>query len=125
MKSITVSLDDSSADETIQAEYFQIEDGWVTFKTEDGKAVVAYPERRVTRIKSGADEAANAASVTASPFPVVVTVTEAFAKDRGFTSIEDVYEAINENLYPSSKLRRAEQGADASKAKTARWEGRS
>jgi len=53
-KTITVSLSDGDADETVSAEYFQIEDGWVTFKTEDGKAVVAYPEKRITRIKSEA-----------------------------------------------------------------------
>ena len=52
MKTITISLEGSNEDETVTAEYFQIEDGWVTFKTEDHKAVVAYPEKRVTRIKS-------------------------------------------------------------------------
>ena len=55
-KTITVSLSDGDADETVSADYFQIEDGWITFKTEDGKAVVAYPEKRVTRIKSEATE---------------------------------------------------------------------
>ena len=52
MKTITISLSDKTVDETVTAEYFQIEDGWVTFKTDEGKAVVAYPEKRVTRIKS-------------------------------------------------------------------------
>lgn len=56
MKNITVSLLDSD-DESVTAEYFQIEDGWITFKTGDHKAVVAYPEKRVTRIKSEAEAA--------------------------------------------------------------------
>lgn len=39
-------------DETVEgALYFQFEDGWILFKDEQGKAVVAYPEKRVTRIK--------------------------------------------------------------------------
>ena len=59
MKTITISLSDKTADETVTAEYFQIEDGWITFKTEDHKAVVAYPENRVTRIKSEAEESGN------------------------------------------------------------------
>jgi hypothetical protein len=52
LKTIIISLSDKTVDETVTAEYFQIEDGWITFKTEDHKAVVAYPEKRVTRIKS-------------------------------------------------------------------------
>lgn len=60
-KTITVSLTDSAQDETVSAAYFQIEDGWITFKTDDGKAVVAYPEKRITRIKS--EEPARAGDV--------------------------------------------------------------
>jgi len=63
-KTITVSLTDSAEDETVSADYFQIEDGWVTFKTGEGKAVVAYPEKRVTRIK--AEDASPKATVSFS-----------------------------------------------------------
>ena len=63
MKTITISLADSAEDETVTAEYFQFEGGWVTFKTEDHKAVVAYPENRVIRIKSE-ERAANGLDVT-------------------------------------------------------------
>jgi len=52
MSTITISLADSVEDETILAEYYQIEDGWVTFKTADGKLVASYPEKRITRIKA-------------------------------------------------------------------------
>jgi len=53
---ITVSLADSTTDETASADYFQVEDGWIIFKTQAGKAVVAYPEKRVTKIKVEASE---------------------------------------------------------------------
>lgn len=53
MSTILVSLD-GSEEESVLAEYYQIEDGWVTFKTADGKLVASYPEKRITRIKSDA-----------------------------------------------------------------------
>lgn len=52
MSTITVSLSDSSEVDTVTAEYYLIEGGWVTFKTADHKAVASYPEKRVARIKS-------------------------------------------------------------------------
>lgn len=52
MKTIIISLADTTEDETVEAHYYQIEDSWITFKTEDHKAVASYPEARVTRIKS-------------------------------------------------------------------------
>lgn len=54
MSTILVSLADTDTEETVLAEYYQIEDGWVTFKTGDGKLVSSYPEKRITRIKSDA-----------------------------------------------------------------------
>jgi len=55
MKTIVVSIIDSS-DEIVVAEYYVMEDGWVTFKTSDHKVVAAYPAQRVTRIKTSQDE---------------------------------------------------------------------
>jgi len=51
MSTITVSTIDND-DELVIAEYYQFEDGWVTFKTVDGKAVVSWPEKLVTKILS-------------------------------------------------------------------------
>lgn len=87
MKTITVSLADSD-DETFQAEYFQIEDGWVTFKTEDHKAVVAYPEPRVTRIKSESDKPdltvrISAAAFTGGPAPIDAKTAQIAARWAG------------------------------------------
>lgn len=47
---ITISLVDSD-DESVSAAYYVFEDGWFTFKDDDHKAVAAYPENRVMRIK--------------------------------------------------------------------------
>lgn len=46
---ITISFSDTD-DESVQAAYWQIEEGWVTFKSEDHKAVAAYPAGRVKNI---------------------------------------------------------------------------
>ena len=64
MTTISICLSDSAVEETLLAEYYQIEDGWVTFKTADGKLVASYPERRITRIT--ADSTAPATSVIVS-----------------------------------------------------------
>ena len=48
---IEVSLTDSEPETVEGAKYYQIEDGWFTFKDDDNKSLVAYPEKRVTRIK--------------------------------------------------------------------------
>jgi hypothetical protein len=61
MSTITISLADSVEEETVLAEYYQLEDGWVTFKTADGKLVASYPEKRITRIK--ADNTAPATNI--------------------------------------------------------------
>jgi hypothetical protein len=61
MSNITVSIQDRD-DETVIAEYYQMEDGWVTFKTVDGKAVASYPERLVTRILSNTPQPPEAAT---------------------------------------------------------------
>jgi hypothetical protein len=50
MKNSTISFTDAD-DETVFAEYYVFEDGWVMFKTSEHKAVAAYPERRVASIK--------------------------------------------------------------------------
>lgn len=47
----TVSLIESEEETVEGALYYQFEEGWVIFKDDEGKAVVAYPEKRVTRIK--------------------------------------------------------------------------
>lgn len=47
---ITITFNDADA-ECIEAAYYQIEDGWVTFKSADHKAVAGYPTLRVTSIK--------------------------------------------------------------------------
>lgn len=49
---ITISFDDHD-NKTIEAAYFQFEDGWVTFKTSEHKAVAAYPKNLVTGIEFG------------------------------------------------------------------------
>jgi len=51
MSTILVSLADSAEEESVTAAYYVIEDGWVTFKTDDGKLVASYPEKRIIRIK--------------------------------------------------------------------------
>ncbi len=58
MKTILISLIDGVVEsvESVIAEYYVMEDGWVTFKTSDHKAVAAYPERRVLRIKASPEE---------------------------------------------------------------------
>ena len=61
MSTIAISLADSVEEETVLAEYYQLEDGWVTFKTADGKLVASYPEKRITRIK--ADNTAPATNI--------------------------------------------------------------
>jgi len=51
MSTILVSLADSAEEESVTAAYYVIEDGWVTFKTDDGKLVASYPEKRIIRLK--------------------------------------------------------------------------
>ena len=46
-----VSLEDDAPEDIHGCEYYQIEDGWIVFKDSNHKAMVAYPEKRVTRIK--------------------------------------------------------------------------
>lgn len=57
---ITVTFCDSDP-ESVEAAYYQIEDGWVTFKTDEHQAVASYPAGRVTSIK--ADTLAGAGGV--------------------------------------------------------------
>lgn len=99
MKTITISLSDKTADETVTAEYFQIEDGWITFKTEDHKAVVAYPEKRVTRIKSEPAEDNIEAMVAVGGRRFLV---EAF--DMGFSACAGEYDAQRDD--PSRSITR-------------------
>jgi len=80
-KTITVSLSDSAEDEAVSADYFQIEEGWITFKAEGGEAVASYPEKRVTRIKSAPPLAQ---SVAAGAVGGQRFLAEAF--DIGFTT---------------------------------------
>ena len=51
MSTILVSLADSAEEESVTAAYYVMEDGWVTFKTDEGKLVASYPEKRIIRIK--------------------------------------------------------------------------
>lgn len=45
-----ISFEDAE-NETINGyEYYQIDEGWITFKDAQHKVVIAYPEDRVTRI---------------------------------------------------------------------------
>ena len=46
-----ISLEDDAPEDIHGCEYYQIEDGWIVFKDSNHKAMVAYPEKRVTRIK--------------------------------------------------------------------------
>lgn len=85
MKTISISLNDIGGDETVTAEYFQIEEGWVTFKTSDGKVVASYPEARVIRIVT--DEAS--AAVSAGWVAGVRYVTGLLRADDLLASIEE------------------------------------
>jgi hypothetical protein len=49
---ITISLHDTHADESVTAAYFVVEDRWVYFKSADHKVTAAYPESRIIRIKN-------------------------------------------------------------------------
>jgi len=49
---ITVSFYEED-NKTIDAAYFQFEDGWVTFKDSEHKAIAAYPKNNVTGIEFG------------------------------------------------------------------------
>jgi len=107
LKTIAISLVDSAEDETVTAEYFQIEDSWVTFKTSDHKAVASYPETRVTRIKSEPAEGNIDAMVAVGGRRFLV---EAF--DMGFAACAGQYDAqrndpsrpiIRRNPYEAAK----------------------
>lgn len=52
MKTLKISLVDTVEHESVQAEHYVHEDGWIQFKDGDHKIVVAYPAARVSRIKS-------------------------------------------------------------------------
>lgn len=48
---LTISFTDSEPEE-VTAAYYQIEQGWITFKTDEGKAIATYPSGRVASIKT-------------------------------------------------------------------------
>ena len=94
MSTITVSTIDND-DELVIAEYYQFEDGWVTFKTADGKAVASYPEKLVTKILSNtpqpAPESTKASpTVHISPAPLDQTTAQMAEKLRARAAKWDI-----------------------------------